>query len=136
MTLYTYGYVGGGLPPLQKIAAAGIVIVDIRASPTSYSPGYRKAALREMLRDRYTHLPALGNVNYRNGGPIQLRHEESGLADLCALLALGPICILCGCQHWHNCHRERVARLAAERLPGLQVVHLDPDSIERVEEKP
>lgn len=133
MTLFTYGYSGNGVPPLQRIAAAGILIVDIRLSPTSrWHPEYRKASLEETLGDRYRYLGDLGNVNHRDRSlPMVLRNPETGCMELAELMAAGEVCIVCGCADWRECHRELVGRLMKERLPGLAVVHLDAAEIAR-----
>lgn len=133
MTLYTYGYIGNGVPPLQQLAAAGVLIVDIRNAPTSrWRPEYKKDRLARVLGDRYRYLGDLGNINHRDRSlPMVLRHPEQGCADLAALLEAGDVCILCGCADWRECHRELVGRLMQERLPGLEVVHLDAGEVER-----
>lgn len=133
MTLYTFGYSGNGVPPLQRIAAAGVLVVDIRAAPTSRRhPEYTKRSLEETLGDRYRYLGDLGNINHRTpGAPIVLRNPERGLPALAELMATGEVCIMCGCQDWRERHRELVGRLMQERLAGLAVVHLDAGEVER-----
>lgn len=133
MTLYTYGYSGNGVLPLQRIAAAGVLIVDIRNAPTSrWHPEYTKRGLEETLGDRYRYLGDLGNVNHRDRSlPIVLRNPERGLPLLAELMETGEVCVMCGCEDWRACHRAQVARLMVERLPGLGVVHLDAGEVER-----
>jgi uncharacterized protein (DUF488 family) len=132
VVLLTYGYGGNGVPPLQRIAAVGVLVVDIRAAPHSAYPGYRKASLEQALGDRYRYLGDLGNINHRTpGAPIVLRNPERGLPALAELMATGEVCIMCGCEDWRECHRALVGRLMQERLAGLAVVHLDAGEVER-----
>ncbi|NJO82399.1 MAG: hypothetical protein HC828_05975 [Blastochloris sp.] len=72
-TLYTLGY--AGLTPAQLRAAAvqaDATILDIRLAARSPAPRWRKSALVQLLGDRYQHVPALGNQNYRSGGRSSL----------------------------------------------------------------
>ena len=68
--LYTFGY-GGRRPDQLRTLAVRLdgVLVDIRFSPRSRIPDWSAGRLRKVLGERYRHLPALGNRNYK-GGPI------------------------------------------------------------------
>lgn len=86
-----------------------------------------------MGKTRYTHIKALGNLNYR-GGTIILVDAENGIKSLAAILnwpGIDAIVLLCGCRDVHTCHRKVVAELAAERLAdrwSIKVQHLHPDT--------
>lgn len=70
---YTLGY--AGLTPEQLRAAVvqyDATLLDVRLAARSPAPQWRKSALVDLLGDRYHHLPALGNRNYRNGGRSSL----------------------------------------------------------------
>ena len=124
--LYTYGYSKGSIDDLIGYAAAGAVIVDVRYRAASRNPVWAKSRLGGALTPQYCHLPSLGNVNYRSGGPIVLADADGGLEKLGALLERAPVVILCACSDVRTCHRLTVANEAQARWPLLQVTHLKP----------
>ena len=103
------------------------MVIDIRLNPWSRRAAFRRRQLSEALRPMYGLLPDLGNVNYRTGGPIKLKHEERGLAHLAGYLRDLPVIVMCACRDLERCHRRVVAERARERF-GVEVVHLDPPS--------
>jgi uncharacterized protein (DUF488 family) len=124
--LYTYGYQGGSPQDLQHYAAAGALILDTRLAPTSPNPLWRRASLKRLLGDRYRWCKALGNVNFRSGGPVQLHNPEAGMDLLDRWIGQSPVVLLCACRDWRTCHRRVAAELAQEQFSGLRVVHLSP----------
>ena len=117
MKLFTYGY---GSSPVAKtiehLKGAGVShVVDVRYSPNSRNPDYRRGRLQAILQASglaYTHLPQLGNVNYK-GGPIALKDPTAGLPKLQDMAAQawatgGAVCILCACRRPEGCHRRTV----------------------------
>lgn len=121
--LYTFGY--SGRRPEELLALAeqlDAIITDIRFSPRSRVPQWSGGRLVRFLGDRYCHLPALGNRNYK-GGPMELVDPETGIAQVADLLAHQPVVLLCVCADVERCHR----RLAAEAITaryGVSVTHL------------
>jgi uncharacterized protein (DUF488 family) len=78
-----------------------------------------------MLKDRYRHVPALGNRNYQNDdAPIQIHNLEIGLRLIESWDA--NVVLLCACEKPENCHR-RVVRAALERrgLPVEEITSWD-----------
>jgi uncharacterized protein (DUF736 family) len=136
-TAYTAGYGGQSLPNLARIAAEmEAMVLDIRLSAASYNPQWRKAAMQAALGARYVHLPALGNRNYKTGGPIRLDDPDRGLRFARKMLALGPVILLCGCRSATECHRSTVAQLlAAEGVPTRELVWTRPPRRENPEPK-
>ena len=122
--LYTYGYQGGSHEDLQHYAAAGALILDTRLVPTSPNPRWRRATLERMLGQRYRWCKALGNVNFRSGGPVQIQDPEAGLQLLGELLLQSPVVLLCACRAWESCHRRVVAELAQATFSQLTTLHL------------
>jgi uncharacterized protein (DUF488 family) len=115
-TLYTLGYAArDALIRLDVLMRqAHVELVDIRFSPRSrFFPAVRQQALQDRFGERYHHLPALGNVNYRDRSlPIVLHDEGRGLSSLLVLLDRGSsVCLLCSCAHVETCHRRVVAEL-------------------------
>jgi uncharacterized protein (DUF488 family) len=119
MTVYTTGYTGkrhGELKPL--VVRLGALLLDIRLSPRSRVPHWRGDALAQLLGERYRHVPALGNVNYKRkeDEPIRIADLEAGVSEILSL-APSPVLLLCGCADAAHCHRSVVA----ERLAALGV---------------
>ncbi|GEM_PF-1121564 len=122
-TLYTLGY--SGLKPEDLGALAeghDLVILDIRCSPRSRNPVWTKKRLAERLGERYVHLRALGNTDYK-GDTIRIADLEAGIREAAAYLERQSVVLLCACKDVRSCHRLPVAeRLAAET--GAPLVHL------------
>lgn len=123
-TIYTMGYAGWAPDALRdEVQRLGAALIDVRIAPTSKSPQWRKEALAALLGPAYRHMPALGNRNAFTGGPAVLADPERALAPVAALLARGPVVLLCGCADPARCHRGLAAAFLAERLGG-EVVHI------------
>jgi hypothetical protein len=115
--LYTIGY--SGWKPEQLKAAVGergALLWDIRYSPRSRAPQWRREALRELLGTRYEHVPALGNRNYNNDGPIVLAAPEACLNRAELAVRRGPLILMCGCKEHGECHRKTAAEFLADRF--------------------
>lgn len=123
-TIYTVGYATWTPEQLRAEAQRlGAVVFDIRMNPTSMRPEWRKAALRQTFGSAYSHVPALGNRNYR-GGPMELAAPARALPLVQAQLARTPIILLCACRDWQSCHRSLAAAHLAE-YTGVPVEHLE-----------
>ena len=120
-TIYTLGYAQWDIGEVEaQVNDLDAVLVDVRRSPNTTKPGFAKPDLQARFDDRYVHLPAFGNVNYR-GGPIELAAPDQGLQEIQALD--WPPILMCGCQHPERCHRSVVAHRIADDLGGT-VKHL------------
>lgn len=109
--VYGIGYSGRTRDELRRIVEElDVVLVDIRFVPYSRNPDFRKAALQKTLGDRYLHLQALGNRNYK-GGPVDLVDYQAGKAALEALAR--PALLMCMCKDPVTCHRTVVLRRLA-----------------------
>jgi hypothetical protein len=123
--LYTLGYQGIRPEIFTNIALAlSWKVLDIRFSPRSRNPGYSKKRLSEALGFQYTHLPALGNVNYKSGGPIEIPDLDTGLARLRRHLHFMPCLLLCVCKNYDTCHRKTVIE-AYHAKTGIQSISVD-----------
>lgn len=91
-------------------------------TPRSRVPDWSGGRLARLLSDRYRHLPALGNRNYKEG-PIELVDVELGTAQVSELLAGQPVILLCVCAEVERCHRRLVAEAVAIGY-GVPVIHL------------
>ncbi|WP_227983154.1 DUF488 family protein [Nocardia spumae] len=126
--LFTVGYEGRRADELVAILAeAGVAtVVDIRLTPISRKPGLSKTKLSAALAEagiRYVHLKELGNPrDNRDGfrvGEADSRDRYAHVLDspegadalhsVRALMAQGPVALLCF-EHDHTtCHRQMVA---------------------------
>lgn len=119
--IYTLGYAQWSIVEVEsQLDALDADLIDVRQRPYTTKPGFEKSDLRARLGDRYRHLPAFGNVNYKKG-PIELADPDKGLRII-RKLKRAPV-LMCGCQDPRRCHRNAVARFLAERLGGT-VNHL------------
>lgn len=124
--LYTLGYQNGWSPEALKAVAEklGAVVIDARFNPQSRLPQWRKGPLMRALGDLYEHHQRLGNINYKNGGPIQLQDPHGASANLQGHVKSGrSLILMCGCKDYAVCHRTHAASFLASEL-GLDVIHL------------
>jgi uncharacterized protein (DUF488 family) len=133
--LYTLGYSGWTPEAIQETAQARhAVVCDIRYSPASRHPQWRKRQLAQLLGGRYQHVQALGNCNYKSGGPIELADYEAGKQAIAEMLATGQsVILLCACKDVTMCHRRTAAEQLAADL-GETVTHLVPPKQQRTQE--
>ena len=111
-TAYGIGYSGRTADDLKRIVEElDGYLVDIRFTPHSRNPSFRKAALEAAFGDRYVYLRAFGNRNYK-GGPVEIVDYEAGKAALEALDK--PALLLCVCRDPKTCHRTTVLQRLAE----------------------
>lgn len=117
-TLYTAGYTATWSPEQLRDAATQLnaQLWDIRFSPNSRVPRWRKEALRAAVGPAYVHMGCLGNANYLDGGPIRLARPEAALQPVARVLERQPIILLCACQDYLACHRKTAADYLVERL--------------------
>jgi hypothetical protein len=112
-SFYTTGYTGKrveDLPALLDFHDA--VLADIRFAPHSRHLQWRKDYLKILLKDRYRHVPALGNRNYKTGGTIQIHNPEIGIRLIESWET--NVILLCACADLEKCHR-RIVKADLER---------------------
>lgn len=103
---YHFGYAGWAFAELYEwLQARNALLADIRLVPLSRDQTWRKYALQRALASRYEWIPALGNINYKSGGPIALKDAEVGLSRLHQLLTAYPVVVMCACRDAKSCHR-------------------------------
>jgi len=134
-TIYTLGYTGTKPEQIKAIVKKlGALLVDIRFSPHSRVPQWESRNLKALLDPQYLWLKDLGNVNYKNGGPIQLADGPKAAFMLAPILAHQPVILLCACKEVHTCHRKKAAEYLAEKLGG-EVVHISALDLAKPEKK-
>lgn len=119
-TVYTYGYQGRDPDELHKIALTlNATVFDIRYSPRSRNFKWSGTNLRNVLGDRYKHVRAFGNKNYK-GGPIEIVNFAAGLDEV--MSSPRPVILMCVCKDPKICHRTTIANTL--RGMGMQVKEL------------
>ncbi len=127
--IYTLGYARWAVEDVKKqLQTLEATLVDVRHSPHTSKPGFSRDDLSARFGDRYLHVPAFGNVNYKDG-PIEIARPEQGIEKMQGL-ERSPI-LMCGCQSPRTCHRSVIAELLADRT-GASITHLRSPS-ERAE---
>ena len=118
--VYTLGYSGRKPAEILQIAEElDATVFDVRFSPRSRVPHWSRKRLTEFLGDRYRHVRALGNRNYR-GGPIELEDFPAGLELIQD--SERPVILMCACKDPAICHRSTIADML--RGVGLEVAEL------------
>lgn len=119
--IYTLGYAEWSIEELEQcLQRLEATLLDIRYVPRTTKPGFTRDELNERFGSQYKHLPAFGNVNYKEGD-VKLSDPELGLQQLRCLK--GPFILMCGCKRPENCHRSVVADFLANR-EQLSIRHL------------
>lgn len=104
---YTAGCAGkdiNDLKPLLKRLDA--VLVDVRFSPTSELMCWRQIYLKTLLREKYFHLPQLGNRAFREER-VQIQNLDLGIKILISFNANAVL--MCECADLETCHRLVIA---------------------------
>lgn len=107
MKIFSTGYTGKQveqLPALLEHHEA--VLADIRFAPYSRHLQWRKDYLTLLLKNRYRHIPQLGNRNYKSEGAIQIQNLEIGIRLLESWQT--NIILMCACTDLEKCHRRIV----------------------------
>jgi uncharacterized protein (DUF488 family) len=130
--LYDLGYLE--IKKLEKlinlVGVLDAVLVDVRFSPNSRNPQWRQAALKKALGDRYIHIKALGNKNYKEG-PIEFLDLQSGLDILAHLIKTKNVIIMCACLNRAICHRVIIAE-TFEKEYGQKSIPLTSELVDEI----
>ena len=130
--LYDLGYLE--IKKLEKLVSLvtvlDAVLVDVRFSPNSRNPQWRKKALEKKLGLRYHHLKALGNSNFK-GGPIAIVDLKVGMNTLSTFLQSKNVIIMCACSNRTICHRVKIAE-AFEKEYGQKSIPLTSEMVDEI----
>jgi hypothetical protein len=123
-TIFSFGYTGQDRASLIRFLNENNgVLCDIRFSAFSKQEEWCKPALLKALGARYVHLQAFGNVNYKGGGPIELKDSRVGIQVVSRLVTEHRnLVLMCACPSYASCHRRQVAELLRGR--GMEVREL------------
>ncbi|MDQ3747663.1 MAG: DUF488 domain-containing protein [Acidobacteriota bacterium] len=78
------------------------VLIDVRFSPTSEIMRWRQIYLKTLLREKYYHVPQLGNRTFREG-KAQIQNLDLGIRILVSINRNSVL--MCECADLKNCHR-------------------------------
>lgn len=142
--VYTVGHSTRSIDELVALLRAFDVstLVDVRTVPRSrHNPQFESAALKASLRARrirYVHVPELGGLRHARKGSVNLgwrnasfrgyadhmltEEFEAGLAKVRALVARGPLALMCAEAVPWRCHRSLIADALTVR--GARVEHI------------
>jgi hypothetical protein len=127
----TFGYQGADAAAIiDAVQKLDMVLVDIRLSARSRAQAWSGARLHTVLQERYVHVPALGNMNYRSSNAeIVLKDADAGVEIVKRLLAEGkkPL-LMCVCPDVRWCHRKIVGDTLVNAL-GVTVTHHSPATL-------
>lgn len=130
-TAYHFGYQGQSPDSLlAAVTEKGAVLCDIRLVPYSRQAGWNKKRLVEQFGDAYRHIPELGNLNYKNGKPVQIADLGAGLEVVLEILDSRPVVVMCVCRDFSRCHRRVVAEELEKRGVEVSELILKQDSNE------
>lgn len=105
---FTTGYAGKDINDLKSMLdRLDAVLVDVRFSPTSELMRWRQIYLKTLLREKYYHLPQLGNRGFRERA-IQIQNLDLGIKVLVSFNANAVL--MCECADGRDCHRLVIAK--------------------------
>lgn len=113
--IYTTGFAGKDftlLSGLLDFLDAGLI--DIRFAPMNgTSLQWRKDYLRLLLKDRYRHVPHLGNRLSKDSGKSSIQNLTLGIKIIIEMRA--NLLLLCECPAMEDCHRAIISRSLKEQ---------------------
>ena len=125
--IYTTGYEGREVTDLPELLTnLDAVLVDIRFSPAERPLKWRKDYLKLLLKNRYLHVPSLGNRHQPSSEKkIAIQNLALGIKIITELKV--NVLLMCECKTEESCHR----RLIAEELrkQGIRAEELEDWSI-------
>ncbi len=105
---YTTGFAGRDINDLKTMLdALGAALIDVRFSPTSETMRWRQIYLKTLLREKYHHLPQLGNRAFRERG-VSIQNLDLGIKILLSFNSNAVL--MCGCADLKTCHRHIIAQ--------------------------
>jgi hypothetical protein len=107
-------------------------LIDTRYAPRSRYALWQEDHLRTRYGARYHWAGSfLGNIHYKDGGPIELADPERGIAGLVQYVREGTsFILLCGCADYTQCHLHVIVELLQQAMPEVQIVL--PEALQEV----
>ena len=117
---YTTSSAGKDINDLKPLLTTlDAVLVDIRLSPNSEVMFWQQIYLKTLLREKYLHIPQLGNRAHQ-GNKATIHHLELGIKILTSLNSNAVL--MCQCADPKICHRLIIARELHQR--GFEIEEL------------
>ena len=114
--IYTTGYRGRevtDLPDLLRGLEA--ILIDIRFAPESKPIEWSKDYLKLLLKNKYLHVPSLGNRPGKDEGRISIQNLALGIKIITDLKL--NVLLMCACESEEICHRRKIS----EALKGREI---------------
>ena len=119
--IYLTGYSGKEVTDLPKLLAAlDAILIDIRFVPPDKSLRWSKDYLKLLLRNKYLHVPHLGNRTIRQDGKISIQNISLGIRVITELKV--NVLLMCECAKEENCHRRLIRQKLKEQ--GIEAEEL------------
>jgi uncharacterized protein (DUF488 family) len=89
-------------------------LIDIRFAPTTGKQvEWRKDYLRLLLKDRYLHVPHLGNRISKGSGRHSIQNLSLGIKIITELRM--NLLLMCECLRFEDCHRSLISQKLKEQ---------------------
>jgi uncharacterized protein (DUF488 family) len=119
--IYTTSLVGREvteLPDLLKALEA--VLIDIRFAPEKMPLKWSKEYFKLLLKNKYLHVPSLGNRASKESGKISIQNLNLGIKIITELRI--NVLLMCSCEREEICHRRKIRERLKEQ--GIQTQEL------------
>ncbi len=116
--VFTTGYTDRDVRRLPDLLRAlNAVLVDVRFNPTDGKPQWGKDYLKLLLKDKYRHVPSLGNRAKVGAAQTSIQNLNLGIRIITELKV--NLLLMCGCRSEKDCHRRLIAQKLRE--DGIEV---------------
>lgn len=107
--VFTTGYIDRNVTRLPiLLCALNAILIDIRFNPTDRKPQWGKDYLKLLLKDKYRHIPSLGNRAKSESGQISIQNLNLGIRVITELKV--NLVLMCSCRNENDCHRQVIAQ--------------------------
>lgn len=108
--IYTTGFAGKDFTLLPDLLDfLGAVLIDVRFAPTAGTEiQWRKDYLRLLLKDRYRHVPHLGNRLSKESNRSSIQNLSLGIKVITEMRA--DLLLICECSTMEGCHRAIISQ--------------------------
>ena len=122
----------------ERLQSVGVTwLLDIRYSPETryYAREYDKEQIQvrcSMLGIQYTHMLALGNINFYNLDlPCEIVDMKGGVDVILDLIeGQHKVALMCSCEREEVCHRRYVIEALKKRRRDIEIETIEPPSSE------
>jgi uncharacterized protein (DUF488 family) len=102
------------------LTALEAVLIDIRFAPEKMPLRWSKDYLRLLLKNRYLHVPSLGNRASKQSRKIAIQNLNLGIKIITELKI--NVLLICSCEREDICHRRKIREKLIEQ--GIQTQEL------------